>query len=279
MVARMPELAEVEAYRSLAETALHRQIARVAAPDSWYLKGGLDAGSISSVLVGRTFVAARRIGKLLLLDTDAPDKPEAPDAEPGSVTGPTLGLRFGMTGRLLVDDRLGVDRLLYSSNRSKPEWIRFSIDFADGGRLAMVDPRRLGGVSLDPDEGALGPDAASVGLAALRDGLGASRAPLKARLMDQARLAGVGNLIADEALWRAGLDPRRAAGSLTAAETRRLHRHLRAVIADLLERGGSHTGDLLSARVPGGRCPRDGEPLSRDQVGGRTTWWCPRHQR
>ena len=275
----MPELAEVEAYRRLAESALHRRIAMVAAPDSWYLKGGLDAGSISSALVGRSFVAARRIGKLLLLDTDAPGTPETPDAGPGSVSGPALGLRFGMTGRLLVDDRLGVDRLLYSSDRSKPEWIRFSIGFADGGRLAMVDPRRLGGVSLDPDEDALGPDAASVGLAALRAGLGTSRAPLKTRLMDQARLAGVGNLIADEALWRAGLDPRRPAGSLTTAETRRLHRHLRAVITDLLERGGSHTGDLLGARVPGGRCPRDGEPLSRAQVGGRTTWWCPRHQR
>jgi formamidopyrimidine-DNA glycosylase len=269
----MPELAEVEAYRRLAESALHRPIAMVAAPDSWYLKGGLESRSISTALVRRSFVAARRIGKLLLLETDTPD------GGAGSVTGPTLGLRFGMTGRLLVDDRLGVDRLLYSSDGFKPEWVRFSVGFADGGRLAMVDPRRLGGVFLDPDEDALGPDAASAGLAALRAALGTSRAPLKARLMDQARLAGVGNLIADEALWRAGLDPRRPAGSLTPTESRRLHHHLRGVITDLLERGGSHTGDLLAARVPGGRCPRDGEPLSRGQVGGRTTWWCPRHQR
>jgi formamidopyrimidine-DNA glycosylase len=269
----MPELAEVEAYRRLAETALHRPMATVAAPDAWYLKGGLDSRSISTAVAGRSFSAARRIGKLLLLDTDAPH------SGPSSVTGPTLGLRFGMTGRLLVDDRVGVDRLIYSSEAYKPEWIRFSIGFADGGRLGVVDARRLGGVFLDPDEDALGPDAASVGLAALRAALGTSRAPLKARLMDQARLAGVGNLIADEVLWRAGLDPRRPAGSLTSAETRRLHRHLQGVVADLLERGGSHMGDLLAARHPGGRCPRDGEPLARDQVGGRTTWWCPRHQR
>ncbi|HEY1633835.1 MAG TPA: DNA-formamidopyrimidine glycosylase family protein [Acidimicrobiales bacterium] len=271
----MPELAEVEAYRRLAESALHRPVAMVAAPDSWYLKGGLESRSISTALVRRSFVAARRIGKLLLLDTDGADVGEA------SVTGPTLGLRFGMTGRLLVDDRLGVDRLISSSSsdRYKAEWIRFSIGFADGGRLAMVDPRRLGGVFLDPDEDALGPDAATVGLAALRAALGTSRAPLKARLMDQARLAGVGNLIADEVLWRAGLDPRRPANSLTPAEIRRLHRHLHGVVTDLLERGGSHLGDLLAARGPGGRCPRDGEPLVRDQVGGRTTWWCPRHQR
>ncbi len=273
MVARMPELAEVELYRRLAATALHREIVTVDSPDAWYLKGGLTGRSLTAALWRRSLTAARRIGKLLLLDTDATD------AASGSVTGPTLGLRFGMTGRLLVDGRLGVERLAYSSDRYKPEWIRFAVGFADGGRLAVVDPRRLGGVFLEPDEDAMGPDAASVGLAALRAALRNSRAPLKARLMDQARLAGVGNLIADEVLWRSGLDPRRPAGSLTPAETRRLHHHLRAVIADLVERGGSHLGDFLTARVPGGRCPRDGEPLSRDQVGGRTTWWCPCHQR
>ena len=269
----MPELAEVEVYRRLAETALRRPIVTVHTPDLWYLKRGVTRASLRTALRRRSFTAARRIGKLLLLDADAAD------TAPGSTAGPTLGLRFGMTGRLLVDDRLGVDRLVYSSERFKPEWIRFSIGFADGGRLAVVDPRRLGGVFLDPAEDALGPDAAAVGLAALRRALRSSRAPLKARLMDQARLAGVGNLIADEVLWRAGLDPRRPAGSLSSAETRRLHRHLHAVVDDLLERGGSHMGDLLEARLPGGVCPRDGAPLARGQVGGRTTWWCPRHQR
>ncbi|MDQ4097729.1 MAG: hypothetical protein M3144_07680 [Actinomycetota bacterium] len=97
--------------------------------------------------------------------------------------------------------------------------------------------------------------------------------------MDQARIAGVGNLVADEALWRAGLDPRRPAGSLDRAEVRRLHRHLRRTLDDLIARGGSHTGDLGPARRPGGFCPKDGAPLRRDTVGGRTTWWCPSHQR
>ncbi|MDQ3980243.1 MAG: formamidopyrimidine-DNA glycosylase, partial [Actinomycetota bacterium] len=92
------------------------------------------------------------------------------------------------------------------------------------------------------------------------------------------RLAGVGNLAADEALWRAGLDPARPAGSLTAAERRRLHRHLRQTLADLLAQGGSHTGDLVPHRRPGGLCPKDGTPLVRRTVGGRTTWSCPRHQ-
>lgn len=209
-------------------------------------------------------MAARRIGKLLLLDT--------------SDGGPVVGLRFGMTGRLVVDGVSGVDDLIYSSRRDDPKWDRCTFVFADGGRMRMQDPRRLGGVTLDPDEGRLGSDARNLALGALREALGTSRSPLKARLMNQAQLAGAGNLIVDETLWRAGLDPRRPAASLTAAEVRRLHRHLTRVVEDLIARGGSHTGDFLPHRVRGGSCPRDGAVLERATVGGRTTYWCPRHQ-
>jgi formamidopyrimidine-DNA glycosylase len=184
-----------------------------------------------------------------------------------------------MTGRLVVDGVPGVDELRYASIRDVPAWDRFVVAFAEGGELRMRDPRRLGGVSLEPDEGAMGVDAAAVRPAQLREVLAGSRAPLKARLMDQARLAGIGNLIADEVLYRAALDPARPAGSLDAAEVRRLHRHLRGTIDDLLDRGGSHLGNVIPARGPGGMCPRDGTPLVRRTVGGRTTWSCPRHQR
>jgi formamidopyrimidine-DNA glycosylase len=265
----MPELPEVEAYRRLAERALHRRIHGVDAPDDWYLKRGLDAAIVEAALIGRQFTAARRIGKLLLMDV-AGDKTD---------DGPTLGLRFGMTGRLLVDGTAGVDTLLYSSVQELERFDRFMVRFADGGDLRIRDPRRLGGVELDPDESRLGPDALGISLAGLRAALDRSEAPLKARLMDQARVAGVGNLIADEALWRAGLAPTRAAGGLTPAEQRRLHKHLAATMADLMERGGSHTGDFLPARVADGACPKDGTPLRREQVGTRTTFWCPKHQR
>jgi formamidopyrimidine-DNA glycosylase len=260
----MPELAEVEAYRQLAERVVGRVVARVVAPDGWYLKRGLTAAAARTAMEGRRFSVARRIGKLLLLETDG--------------DGPVLGLRFGMSGRLLIDGTAGVDRLLYSSDRELERWDRFALLFVDGGDLRMRDPRRLGGVELDPDEGRLGPDALSLGPARLAAALAGSKAPLKARLMDQARVAGVGNLAADEVLWRAGLDPTRPAGSLTTAELRRLHRHLRATLADLIRLGGSHAGDLMEERRPGGMCPKDGTPLVRATVGGRTTWWCPHHQ-
>lgn len=260
----MPELPEVEAYRRLAERGVGRAITSVRAPDAWFLKRGLDARTVTRALRGASFVAARRIGKLLLLDTDR---------------GPTLGLRFGMTGRLLVDGTAGVDDLIYSSMRDESAWDRFVVSFAGGGDLRIRDPRRLGAVELDPDESRLGPDAAGLTPAELAASLAGSAAPLKARLMDQGRIAGVGNLIADETLWRAGLDPTRAAGGLSDAERRRLHRHLRATVDDLIARGGSHMGDFLPSRVAGGGCPRDGAPLQRATVGGRTTYWCPKHQR
>ena len=261
----MPELPEVEVYRRLAERALRRPVAEVDAPDAWFLKGGLDASTVRAALVGRQLVAARRIGKLLLLDSDD--------------GGPVLGLRFGMSGRLVVDGVAGIDSLLYTSDKDLGVWDRFAVRFEDGGDLRLRDPRRLGGVSIDPDESRLGPDVLAIAPAQLRRALDGSRAPLKARLLDQAHVAGVGNLLADEALWRAGLSPEREAGSLTAAEHRRLHKHLTGAVDELLARGGSHTGDLMPSRGPGGRCPKDGTALVRATVGGRTTWWCPAHQR
>lgn len=291
----VPELVEVEAYRRLAERVLGRRVAEVFAPDSWYLKRGLDARTVTAAIEGVTFGSARRVGKLLMLDpaltTDpapAPDLSRATDpssatgpapAADGGPPGPVLGLRFGMSGRLIVDGVAGVDHLLHSGTRQVEVWDRFVLRFADGGDLRMRDPRRLGGVELDPAESDLGPDAMSVTPAGLGRALAASRAPLKARLLDQSRIAGIGNLAADEILWRAGIDPARPASSLTPAELRRLHRHLRTTMADLMDRGGSHLGDLMNSRHRGGACPRDGAELERRTVGGRTTFSCPRHQR
>ena len=149
--------------------------------------------------------------------------------------------------------------------------------------LALLLPLRgqvrLGSVELAPDTSNLGPDAFSISPQDLADALRGGRGPLKARLLDQARVAGIGNLIADETLWRAGVSPGRAAGSLSGEEVPDLARHIRATMADLAERGGSHTGDLQDERHADGVCPIDGAQLVRSTVGGRTTYWCPQHQR
>jgi formamidopyrimidine-DNA glycosylase len=262
----MPEMIEVEQYRRAADRTVGRTIRRVDAPDDWYLKGGTTAAALAAALTGAQVTGTRRIGKLLLLDTD----------------GPTLGLRFGMTGRILVDGEGPIEKLEYFSAPVQPEWVRFALRFRGAGRAAgleIVDPRRLGGVELEPSVAHLGVDALAIAPAELRDGLAASSAPLKAWLLDQHRVAGVGNLLADETLWRAGLDPARAARSVTPAEARRLHRHLVETITELSARGGSHRGDLQVARARGAVCPRDGAPLLRRTIGGRTTYSCPKQQR
>jgi formamidopyrimidine-DNA glycosylase len=262
----VPELLEVELYRRQAEAVVGRTIATVCTPDAWFVKGGAPEEVVAAA-TGRTVTAARRRGKLLVLDLDG-----------GEEVGTRLGLRFGMTGRLLVDGAAAIDRLEYSSGRDDPGWDRFALRFTDGSELRIRDPRRLGGVALDPDEGRLGPDAVGLSAADLDAALGTSVAPLKARLLDQARLAGIGNLLADEILWRAGLDPARAAGGLDAGERDALRGAVAEVLRDLGDRGGSHTGDLRQAAALDGLCPRDGAALVRRTIGGRTTWSCPAHQ-
>lgn len=189
-----------------------------------------------------------------------------------------LGLRFGMTGRLVVDDHAVIEKLEYSSARVLPEWRRFELRFDDEGTLVVIDPRRLGGVELNPDDARLGPDAFELAAEQLAAALDGSRTALKARLLDQRRVAGLGNLLVDEILWRTGLDPARKAGSLDESEQEKLAVAIRSTVAELAERGGSHTGDLHLARVRGGSCPRDGELLDRRTIGGRTTYSCPQHQ-
>lgn len=257
----MPELIEVEYSRRLAEDLVGRRVATVELIDPH--ASAMSQASLEAALVGTVFGVPRRRGKLLLLDVESC----------------TLGIHFGMTGRLVLDGRPAVERLLYAPVSLEPGWLRFRLGCRDGATLELHDARRLARVFLDPAEAALGPDAASVTLAQLRDVLHGRRNALKARLLDQAALAGVGNLIADEVLWRTGLSPSRPAGSLNQQELSRLHRRLHSTIALLLERGGSHTGDLMAARGRGGMCPLDGAPLDRTKVGGRTTYSCPLHQR
>jgi len=260
----VPELLEIETHRVAASAVLGRRIVEVHTPDSWYLKRGADAAAITGALLHQEVVDVGRHGKLLTL----------------SVTGAAvLGLRFGMTGRLVVDGHAPIGRLEYSSGRFDDAWVRFSLSFAGGGSLTVFDQRRLGGVELDPDLSTLGPDASTLTVAQLREALGSSSASLKAVLLDQHRLAGLGNLLVDEALWRSRLDPTRPASSLDGGEQRRLASTIRSTVAELGRRGGSHTGDLQVARRPGALCPRCATPLQRRVVGTRTTWSCPLEQR
>jgi formamidopyrimidine-DNA glycosylase len=248
----LPELPEVERARALIEErALGRRIAAVDDSDTYVCRPHAP-GEIADALTGLELVAAGRRGKAMWCDTD---------------DGPVLGLHLGMTGRIAIDE-----------DPDANGWDRFTLLFEDGGRLALHDKRRLGRAILDPDLAAVGPDAATISREDFRDRVGRGGAPLKARLMDQTVISGVGNLLADETLWRAGLSPLRPAGELTEPELDHLRRELRAATRLAIRRGGVHTGEIVPFRRAGEHCPRCGAAMVRGVVGGRTTWWCPREQ-
>ena len=266
----MPEIVEVEQARVvIAEHALGREIVEVDDADAYVCRPhGL--GEIADALVGRTFTEACRRGKAMWVTT--------------SDDGPDLGLHLGMAGRIIVVDADGSRHTGPGTLRSapavpkNPAWDRFSLRFDDGGALMLRDKRRLGRAILDPDIDALGPDAPEITREQFRTRVGRGKAPLKAKLMDQSVIAGLGNLIVDEILWQAAEPPLRPAGELDAAELDELRRIMRRAVRNATKRGGVHTGEVIKQRTRDGACPRCGAPMARGTVGGRTTWWCSAEQ-
>lgn len=255
----MPEGLEAEIYRRSADHVVGRRIAHVDVDDHQAM-----AAELARELPGRAVTGTRRRGKYVLIDLDD-DR--------------TLGLHFGMTGRLIVDGISAIDRLEYASGRDDPAWNRLVVTFDDDTTLRVNDPRRWAVFTLDPDLSRLGPDFLELDADDLLDRLERRRAAVKTILLDQSVAAGFGNLCVDEVLWQSGISPLAPANSLDRARLAELISACNEHLPAMLERGGSHTGTIdppLRAAVP--PCPRDGAPLRRDTVGGRTTIWCPVHQ-
>ena len=272
----MPELPEVESARAvIARAGLDRLIADVDDSDSYVCRPH-PPGEIRAALIGSRLVAAHRRGKSMWCET-APD-----DAAPGE-EGPVLGIHLGMSGKIVIAaaDGSEIDGGDYWEGRRVTgdyRWARFTLTFADGGRLMLVDPRRLGRVRLDPPVDALGPDAQTITAAEFRAAVMRGTAPVKARLMDQHVIAGIGNLLADEILWLARVNPARPVDELDRARVDRLLRASRRAIRNAVGDGGVHTLSIIAYRKAGARCPRDHAPMVRSTVDGRTSWWCSKEQ-
>jgi formamidopyrimidine-DNA glycosylase len=271
----MPELPEVESARSVIErAALGRTISDVDDSDTYECRPHAP-GDIRAALVGRRLTAAHRRGKTMWCDTSGVGRSRTP--------GPALGIHLGMSGKIVIADGRGteIDGGDYWERGRAPgdyRYSRFALSFTDGGSMLLVDPRRLGRVRLDPDVEALGPDAREMTLGQFRAAMARGTAPVKARLLDQTAVAGIGNLLADQALWAAKINPARPVRELSPAEVQRLFRAIRRTVDRAVEGGGVHTLSVIPFRVAGAQCPRDGAPMVRGTVGGRTTWWCSREQ-
>jgi formamidopyrimidine-DNA glycosylase len=256
----VPELPDVEHYRRfLARHAVGACVERVLVTDPGILRN-TDAATLDTALRGHRFEEPERRGKWLIAWT----------------SGPVVLLHFGMTGDLIW----GPDQ----SGRHRHDRVIFVLD---RGELRYRNMRKLGGLWLahGPDEvepilSGLGPDALSLDRHAFEGLLRRRRGQVKTALMDQTLLSGVGNLLADEILWRARIHPARPVQDLTETERRALFAALRRSIRAGIEEfdGGMRTRWMRVRGQPGARCPRCRSALDRMVVGGRTTYFCPRCQ-
>ncbi|MBT2368974.1 Fpg/Nei family DNA glycosylase [Streptomyces sp. ISL-10] len=255
----MPELPDVEGFREvLRSCGTGRRITAVDVRDAGVLRG-VTVRRLRRELVGRRLGEPRRHGKWLVAPTD----------------GPTVVWHFGMTGLLMCA----------SSDDPVAEHDRLVLVLDDDHRLRYRDQRKLQGVHLaGSDEavghilGDLGPDALGLPQVSFLERVAGRRGAVKNVLMDQSVLAGLGNLLSDEILWRARVAPSRPARDLDEAELRRIHAAMGRVLRSAVP----------TARVPPRRtwltgrrddpdplCPRCGGPLRSDRTGGRRSVWCP----
>jgi formamidopyrimidine-DNA glycosylase len=258
----MPELPEVEmARRYLQSTSLLQTIQRAEVKDERIL-ARVSAKELEEALAGKQFDCAMRHGKRLFLKLH---------------DSLWLALHLGLTGRLIYLESWG----------AQPHHTRLLISFGNGRSLAFDDPRIFGEVGLAKSpkaflaERKVGPDALQLDLDSFLKTMFGRRGQIKPALLNQRLIAGLGNLYADEALFLAGICPR--ARSLTKNQLTTLFSSIQEVLLTAL---ANHADleklpeyYLLPHRHPKGRCPLDGANLSREKIGGRTSYYCPEHQK
>ena len=259
----MPELPECEANRRrVAEHCLNRTIESVELGEVEHMD--MPGANERGRLTGRQFTETRRHGKYIFA---------------GSKSGPWIAVHLGMTGSLRPFD----------APDDPPDYAKLVIAFEGDRRLAFRCPRKLGWVRVidDPDafltEQDLGPDALEIGLEAFVDVIGSTNGAVKSALMSQKKLAGIGNLWSDEALFQQGIAPTRVARELDRDALADLHRATRRILQTVCDTGARY-GDLPRGwlipdhRDEGAACPRCDGTITKTKVGGRTAYFCDTHQ-
>lgn len=274
----MPELPEVETIRrGLAATVMGKMIVEAEVLIEKIIKAP-NPDTFSRLAAGKRITGIKRRGKYLLLELSA---------------GYTLVAHLRMTGQF--------NYCPPDTPIRKSTVVIFRLD--DGHDLRFIEPRGFGVLYLVPSAdlrtvpglNRLGPEPFSPEFTVkyltrvLRD----RRAKIKSLLLNQSLIAGIGNIYADESLFRAGIHPERTAASLSPAETERLHQAIQTEIASGIEhrgtsvqsyfdvdgRKGSHQEYLKVYRRTGQPCPNCGAPIQKTKVGGRGTHYCPECQR
>jgi formamidopyrimidine-DNA glycosylase len=273
----MPELPEVETVaRGLREVLPGRRVMSVRLGKTDFID---DPAALEQDLPGGTFARIRRLGKFLLLDLE----PRKTPAEESS-----LLIHLGMTGKISV------------CPPETPVALHTHVFLAldDGRELRYNDVRRFGRMALlangahEPVLGGLGVEPLEVSEAEFRTRIQARKSRIKAVLLNQSVLRGIGNIYADESLWRAKIHPEKIGARLQDDELRRLHRAVQHILREAIRLRGSSISDYVD--LDGGRgefqqkhrayqrdgkkCPRCGTIIRHIVVAGRSTHFCPQCQ-
>src|SRR6266513_6514037 len=260
----MPELPDVETFkRYLDATSLHQPIKGVDVRSAYVLKG-VSERELGRQVKGRSFESSCRHGKHLFVRTDR---------------DLWLRLHFGMTGSLEY----------LKGQRRAPKDTRVLFGFPNHSQLAYRDQRKFGEIGLlrDVDEflrnRALGPDALQINLSQFKGIFKKHRAAVKPILLNQKLIAGIGNIYADEILFRARVHPATQISSLSGKTVMKLFRAARYILKRAIEANADVAlvpkSWLLPHRGKGGKCPGCGRKLRSATIGGRTAWFCAHCQR
>ena len=256
----MPELPDIEIFKRYVDaTSLHHKIRKVEVRNEKIL-GSVSTRKLRSTLKGHTLESTRRHGKNLFVRLD---------------DGGWMLMHFGMTGSLAY----------FKNADDEPPHSRLLFGFDNGYHLAFDDARMFGKVDLiaGPEnyvrERELGPDPLELDTASFRDRLRGTRGGIKATLMNQKTLAGIGNLYSDEILFQARIHPRTSVSQLDDPTLQNLHKETLRVLNKVIERDAypQELPDsfLLSHRQEGARCPRNNGRIQKLQAAGRTSYFCP----
>ena len=260
----MPELPDVETFKQYFDaTSLHQRIDDVDVRDAYILKD-VSARELARGLKGHRFESSRRHGKHLFVRADH---------------DLWLRLHFGMTGSLHY----------FKAEEQAPRHTRVLFVFANAHSLAFEDQRKFGEIGLVEDvnkflkERALGPDALDITLSQLREIFAKHRGAVKTILLNQKLLAGIGNIYADEILFRTRVHPSTQISSLSGKTVTKLFRATRCILKRAIEANADVAlmpkSWLLPHRGKGGKCPGCGRKLRSATIGGRTAWFCAHCQK
>jgi formamidopyrimidine-DNA glycosylase len=273
----MPELPEVETVaRGLREALPGRRILAVRLGKTDFID---DPAAMELRLPGTTVLRIRRLGKNLVVDL------QTSGGQPDTLS---LLIHLGMTGQIVI----------ISPQAPVPKHTHVFLSLDDGRELRYTDVRRFGRMAILSDGqqerelGGLGLEPLEISAEEFRTRIGSRNSQIKALLLDQGLMRGIGNIYADESLWRAKIHPKKMGSKLAGDELKRLHRAVREVLREAIRLRGSSVSDYVDSngqkggfqlrhRVyqrDGKKCSRCGTVIQRAIVAGRSSHFCPRCQ-